>query len=107
MLFRSLRESALYEEIRKFPQGLDTPVGENGKNLSGGQRQRIALARALINGRKILFVDEGTSALDMENAAVVEECLLKNRNLTLLLISHHLTEERKQQFDQVFCIGKI
>lgn len=103
----ALRESALYEEIRKFPQGLDTPVGENGKNLSGGQRQRIALARALINGRKILFVDEGTSALDMENAAVVEECLLKNRNLTLLLISHHLTEERKQQFDQVFCIGKI
>lgn len=57
---KALQESALFEDMKLFPQGLDTPVGENGKNLSGGQRQRIAVARALIHDKKLLFVDEGT-----------------------------------------------
>lgn len=87
--------------MKKFPQGLDTFVGENGKNLSGGQRQRIGIARAIISGKKILCVDEGTSALDQENADVVEKCLLQNQTLTLLLISHHLNEQRKKQFDGI------
>lgn len=100
-LEEALKSSALYEDMKKFPQGLDTFVGENGKNLSGGQRQRIGIARAIISGKKILCVDEGTSALDQENADVVEKCLLQNRTLTLLLISHHLSEQRKKQFDGI------
>ncbi len=97
----ALRESALFDDMKLFPQGLETPVGENGKNLSGGQRQRIAVARALIHEKKILFIDEGTSALDQENAKIIETKLLKNPELTLLLISHHLDEERKAQFDGI------
>ena len=97
----ALRESALFDDMKLFPQGLETPVGENGKNLSGGQRQRIAVARALIHEKKILFVDEGTSALDRKNAEIIETKLLKNPELTLLLISHHLEEERREQFDGI------
>lgn len=96
-----LKESALFEDMNSFPMGLETEVGENGKNLSGGQRQRIAVARALIHDKKILFVDEGTSALDQKNANIIETKLLKNKELTLLLISHHLEEERKKQFDGI------
>lgn len=98
---KALYESALYDDMKLFPQGLDTIVGENGKNLSGGQRQRIAVARALIHGKKIIFVDEGTSALDRKNAEQIEERLLENQDLTLLLISHHLDDKRKEQFDDI------
>lgn len=104
---KALKESALFEDMKLFPQGLDTSVGENGKNLSGGQRQRIAVARALIHDKKILFIDEGTSALDQQNAKIIETKLLKNQDLTLLLISHHLDEERKAQFDEVFELSAL
>ena len=70
--------------------------------LSGGQKQRVAIARALIHERSILLVDEGTSALDAQNADLVEKSLLANPNLTLILISHHLSDKRKAQFDCVY-----
>ena len=88
-----------------MPAGLDTVVGEEGSSLSGGQKQRVAIARALIHDRSILLVDEGTSALDQQNADIVEKSLLQNPELTLILVSHHLTEERKGQFTQVFQLG--
>lgn len=59
----------------------------------------MAIARALIHNRSILLVDEGTSALDRENAELVEQSLLQNPDLTLILISHHLSGERERQFD--------
>ena len=62
----------------------------------------MAIARALIHDRSILLVDEGTSALDQKNADIVEKSLLSNPDLTLILISHHLSEQRKAQFDQVY-----
>ena len=102
---KALRESALEGDLPSFENGLDTIVGENGSNLSGGQKQRVAIARALIYNRSILLVDEGTSALDQRNADIVEESLLANPELTLILVSHHLSEERKAKFDQVYDLG--
>lgn len=99
---KALRDSALLGDLANMPEGLDTFVGEEGSSLSGGQKQRVAIARALIHNRSILLVDEGTSALDQKNADIVEESLLSNPDLTLILISHHLSEERKKQFTQVY-----
>ena len=99
---RAVAASALAGDLANMPLGLDTPVGEDGSNLSGGQKQRVAIARALIHNRSILLVDEGTSALDQKNADIVEESLLGNPDLTLILVSHHLTPERKAQFTKVF-----
>ena len=101
-LEKALRDSALAGDLAQMPQGLDTPVGEEGSALSGGQKQRVAIARALIHDRSILLVDEGTSALDQKNADIVEKSLLSNPDLTLILISHHLSEQRKAQFDRVY-----
>ena len=98
----AIKGSALDGDLKNMPLGLDTPVGEEGSNLSGGQKQRVAIARALIYDRSILLVDEGTSALDQKNADIVEQSLLNNPNLTLILVSHHLTSKRKAQFTKVF-----
>lgn len=99
---KALHESALEEDLKAMPEGLDTPVGEGGSSLSGGQKQRVAIARALIHHRSILLVDEGTSALDQENADIVEKSLLGNPDLTLILVSHHLSPERKACFTRVY-----
>lgn len=107
MLERFIKGSALDGDLANMPLGLDTPVGENGSNLSGGQKQRVAIARALIHNRSILLVDEGTSALDQKNADIVEQSLLNNPDLTLILVSHHLTEERKAQFTKVYELEPI
>ena len=45
-------------------RGLDSSLKADGSDLSGGQKQRIELARALLQDRQVLLVDEGTSALD-------------------------------------------
>ena len=104
---KALRDSALAGDLAIMPQGLDTLVGEEGRNLSGGQKQRVAIARALIHNRNILLVDEGTSALDQKNADIVEKNLLANPDLTLILISHHLSDERKAQFDHVYELSPV
>lgn len=104
---RAIRGSALDGDLARMPLGLDTPVGEDGSSLSGGQKQRIAIARALIHDRSILLIDEGTSALDQKNADIVEESLLRNPDLTLILVSHHLSEERKAKFTKVYHLDPI
>ena len=102
----ALRNSALYKDLRLFENGLDTDVGENGRKLSGGQRQRIAVARALIHNRKILIMDEGTSALDKENAKIIEESLLEEPDITLILVSHHLDKNKKEKYTKVYHLGE-
>lgn len=99
---KALHDSALMGDLASMPDGIETVVGEDGANLSGGQKQRVAIARTLIHNRSILLVDEGTSALDKENADIVEKSLLANPELTLILVSHHLTPERKKQFTHVY-----
>ena len=106
-LHAAIQGSALAADLAAMPDGLDTVVGEDGSNLSGGQKQRVAIARALIHNRSILLVDEGTSALDQKNADLVEKSLLTNPDLTLILISHHLSAEHRAQFDRVYELAPV
>lgn len=96
-----LESSALSHEETVLER-LNETVGESGKNLSGGQRQRIAIARALFNDKSVIIMDEGTSALDKENARLIEEKLLTNKDLTLILVTHHMNENLKEHFDGIY-----
>ncbi|KAA8495220.1 ATP-binding cassette sub-family B member 10, mitochondrial [Porphyridium purpureum] len=84
--------------IEKFPQGLDTLVGERGSSLSGGQRQRIAFARSLYHKPRLLLMDELTSQLDAENEAMVSyaiQSLAHEEGVSVLVIAHRLSTLRR------------
>ncbi len=86
------RAAHALEFIERMPQGLDTPIGEDGVLLSGGQRQRIAIARALLKDAPILILDEATSALDTDSELQVQAALEALQcNRTTLVIAHRLS----------------
>lgn len=71
--------------------GLDREVGEQGMALSGGERQRIAIARCLLDGRKLILLDEATSQMDaaaQDTMAKVLRQEQKARGATVLSVAH-------------------
>lgn len=98
-IIKNLKELKLEDLLEE--DGLNLILKENGKNLSGGQKQRIALARALIRNKSVLLLDEVTSSLDKENAILIENMVLNNKNLTVIMISHNITEKNKLKFDYI------
>lgn len=87
--------------INEIDEGLEYSVGENGSSLSGGQKQRIAIARALIQETPILVLDEGTSAIDMQTGYDIESRLLSIEELTLITITHNMSEELLGLYDEI------
>ena len=70
---------------------LDDVVQEEGLNFSLGQRQLLALARAILRDARIVLVDEGTSSVDPETDALVQNTLAHDLNgKTLIAIAHRL-----------------
>jgi len=90
---RALWASVSEEFVSDLENGIDTIVGERGISLSGGQRQRIALARAIASGRKVLLLDDTTSALDPATESLVIERLssLSNATTTIVVASRPTT----------------
>jgi ABC-type multidrug transport system fused ATPase/permease subunit len=75
-----------------LPEGLDTPVGEEGHGISMGQRQLVALARVLLDDPSIIILDEATASIDPLTEAQIQEGLdivLKDR--TAIVIAHRLS----------------
>lgn len=78
---------------------LDINVGDREMNISGGQR--IVLARGLIRNQKIIFIDEGTSAVDKITSIQIEKMLLSRKDLTVIVVTHNINEETRDLFDQI------
>ncbi len=107
-ILAAARAAHAMEFIERLPQGLDTPIGEDGGLLSGGQRQRIAIARALLKDAPILILDEATSALDAESEQTVQAALDNlMRDRTTLVIAHRLATVQKADRVVVLDHGRV
>jgi thiol reductant ABC exporter CydC subunit len=85
----ALRRARIWDWISRLPDGLDTFVGEEGRELSGGQRQRIVLARALLADAPMLVLDEPTAHLDPDTASgLMHDVFSAAGDRTVLLITH-------------------
>lgn len=96
--------ACVHREIEAFPMGYFTLVGDMGSTLSGGQKQRILLARAIYRKPRILFLDESTSNLDVENEKLIS-AKLKRLGMTCVIIAHR--PEMINSADRVIDINNI
>ena len=72
-------------------KGLDTWLGEGGRQISGGERRRIGIARALLHDAPILLMDEPTEGLDRRTEQQIMSLLLEHaKDKTVLFITHRL-----------------
>ena len=95
-------------DLRDFPDGLETMLGERGVNLSGGQKQRVSLARALAAGRPILILDDCTSAVDTETEQKILASLRQNaRRSTCIIVSHRMVSLQNADLIIYLDNGKI
>lgn len=75
--------------LRSLPGGLDTWIGEQGRQLSGGERQRLALARAILKPAPFLILDEPGAHLDPASERHLAGALrLLARDRGILLVTH-------------------
>lgn len=98
----------LAKDVREFPQGYKTFVGERGITLSGGQKQRTAIARALAMEPRILVLDDALASVDTET----EEEILKElrgvmRSRTTFLVSHRVSTVKDADLIVVLREGRI
>jgi len=84
-------QARLEGDIRGFPDGYSTLVGERGITLSGGQRQRTALGRALLVQAPLLVLDDALASVDNNTASDILQSVRSQQDRTILMISHQLS----------------
>jgi ATP-binding cassette subfamily B multidrug efflux pump len=100
--------AGLTDDVRDFPDGFETLVGERGITLSGGQKQRTAIARAVLREPKILILDDAFSSVDTyteEKILVQLRSVMRER--TSIIVSHRISTVRHADLICVLDEGQI
>lgn len=95
--------AGIHEEIMTMPMTYNSLIGDMGSSLSGGQKQRVMLARALYRQPRILFLDEGTAHLDVDNEKHINDSL-KSLEMTRISVAHR--PEMSSGADRVLRIAR-
>jgi ATP-binding cassette subfamily B multidrug efflux pump len=105
------RMADIHDDILRFPQGYDTPVGEKGITLSGGQRQRVAIARSLLAHSHLLLLDDALSAVDTGTETRIlehfDELRRTRPTLSAIIASHRLSAVVKADLIVVLRDGRV
>lgn len=99
-LEKVIRITGIYKFLKEKNISLNFLLEENGHNISGGERQRILLARALLQNKKILILDETTNGIDILSEENIVRKVKKEYDVTLILISHRY--DNLKLFNKVF-----
>ena len=86
-LWEACRKAGAEEFLLRFPDGLDTDLGQGGVNVSGGQKQRLCIARSLLKKPRILVFDDSTSAVDSATEAGIRASLARLEDVTKIYIA--------------------
>ena len=90
-VLEAARNAECMSFIDKFPEGIDTVIGENGHTLSGGERQRLSIARAFLKNAPIILLDESTASIDPETETKIQVAIERlTKGKTVLMIAHRL-----------------
>ena len=88
---KAIFDATLTDEIKTFPDGLNTILGERGITLSGGQKQRVSIARALLKNPEILILDDCLSAVDSHTENKILNYFQSSlKDKTAIIISHRI-----------------
>ncbi|MFP4372727.1 MAG: ABC transporter ATP-binding protein [Spirochaetaceae bacterium] len=99
--------STISRDIRDFPEGWETLVGERGVTLSGGQKQRVAISRALAARRPILVLDDALSAVDTESEErILSRLMAEREGMTNIIIAHRVSALSRSDFIYVLDQGR-
>lgn len=91
----------LRDWINGLSHGLETTLSEITQDISSGQKQRISLARAYLEAKPILIIDEATDSIDKERRYQIEKHLFSMTEKTVIFVSHHLDENIRSLFDKI------
>jgi ATP-binding cassette subfamily B protein len=95
-------------DIRRFPSGYETLVGERGITLSGGQRQRATIARALLRNAPVLTLDDCLSSVDTQTEEEILKGLRREMaRRTTLIVSHRVSTVRDADLIVVLDDGAV
>jgi len=105
ILHNTMNKKKAFELLKKF--NLEYIAQKNIKEISGGERQRVSVIRALINNPEIIFADEPTGNLDIDNAVIVIEDLKKmsKEGKTIIMVTHNM-ELAKKYSDKLYILTK-
>lgn len=103
----AIESALLKEDILRLESGLDTFIGTGGGKLSGGQKMRTAAARMFVRNPALLFMDDISSALDVETEKKLWDRVKERENTTVIVISNKL--EAMKHADKIIVMkdGKI
>jgi ATP-binding cassette subfamily B protein len=93
-LEKAAADAEILEEIKRMPEGWETPIGEKGVRLSGGQKQRLALARLLLRDAPLLLLDDAMSAVDQATEQRLLDKLF-SLDSALIVASHRAAALRR------------
>lgn len=105
---QAAKNAEIYDNIKGFPKGFETKLGERGITISGGQKQRISIARAIVGKPHILIFDDCLSAVDTETEkGIINNLTSVMKDKTTLIISHRVSSVA--HCDQIYVLddGKV
>ena len=100
--------STIDRDLRSFPDGFETQIGERGVTLSGGQKQRVAISRAILANPELLIFDDALSAVDTETEELILKRFLEIRGgKTNIIVSNRVSTLAMADLIYVFDSGSI